>query len=169
MPGFGPSAELAAVLTRVESALRSAGIAVADRDLERPWGGFLVISRADLPVFIEAYFPHMGLGDGETRLSPKILLVGPRLRLSWQYHRRRREMWRVLEGPVGISRGATDSEPAMVPHDPGETIRLELGERHRLTGLDDWGVVAEIWQHADPSELSDELDIVRVADDHRRA
>ena len=50
----------------------------------------------------------------------------------------------------------------------GELISLEQGERHRLLGLHDWGVVAEIWMHTDPSNPSDEEDIVRLQDDFGR-
>jgi hypothetical protein len=50
----------------------------------------------------------------------------------------------------------------------GEVLRLELGERHRLIGLETSGVVAEIWQHTDAASPSDERDIVRVADDYDR-
>jgi len=50
----------------------------------------------------------------------------------------------------------------------GNLISLEQGERHRLVGLDDWGVVAEIWMHTDPSNPSDEDDIVRLQDDFGR-
>jgi hypothetical protein len=39
--------------------------------------------------------------------------------------------------------------------------------RHRLIGLDDFGVVAEIWQHTDAIP-SDEEDIIRVQDDFGR-
>jgi mannose-6-phosphate isomerase-like protein (cupin superfamily) len=129
-----------------------------------------VLREADLPRFIDTWFPGLGLGvqAGSRRLSPKMLLVAPGLRLSWQYHRRRREIWRVVEGPVGISRHRSDNEPATARHEAGEIVRLELGERHRLAGLEAWGVVAEIWEHSDPAEPSDELDIVRLADDHRR-
>jgi hypothetical protein len=28
-------------------------------------------------------------------------------------------------------------------------LTLQQGERHRLVGLEEWGVVAEIWQHTD--------------------
>lgn len=101
-------------------------------------------------------------------LSPKLLLVAPGRRLSWQYHRRRSEIWRVVEGPVGISRSLGDEEPPMRSYGAGEGLRLELGERHRLIGLDTWGVVAEVWQHIDASSPSDELDIVRVTDDYDR-
>ncbi|MDI6828967.1 MAG: phosphoheptose isomerase, partial [Armatimonadota bacterium] len=51
----------------------------------------------------------------------------------------------------------------------GETIHIECGEMHRLAGaLDSWGRVAEIWEHVDPSNPSDESDIVRIQDDYAR-
>ena len=46
---------------------------------------------------------------------------------------------------------------------------MEMGERHRLVGLENWGVVAEFWQHTDPDHPSDEDDIVRVQDDYKRS
>jgi hypothetical protein len=46
-----------------------------------------------------------------------------------------------------------------------DTIRLKQVERHCLIGLDDWGLVAEVWQHTDESNTSNEDDIVRVQDD----
>jgi mannose-6-phosphate isomerase len=142
---------------------------VADEDLTRPRGGFLLISQADIRRFIQAYFPDTGMHKaGELALSPKLLLVAPGRRLSWQYHRRRSEIWRIVEGPVGISRSPTDEEAPMRGYAPGEVLRMELGERHRLIGLETWGVVAEIWQHTDATSPSDELDIVRVRDDYDR-
>ena len=50
----------------------------------------------------------------------------------------------------------------------GDTITLQQGERHRLIGLDEFAVIAEIWQHTDANHLSDEDDIVRVQDDFGR-
>ena len=50
----------------------------------------------------------------------------------------------------------------------GKTVSLEQGERHRLVGLDSWGIVAEIWMHVDPEHPSNEEDIVRVEDDYAR-
>jgi hypothetical protein len=47
-------------------------------------------------------------------------------------------------------------------------VKLQQGERHRLIGLAGWGIVAEIWQHTDASNPSDEDDIVRVQDDFGR-
>ncbi len=159
-----------AVVSRARASLATAGVTVAGEDLTRPWGGFLLISQADVLEFIQAYFPDTGLWDAREQLtlSPKLLLVAPGARLSWQYHRRRSEIWRVVEGPVGINRSLTDEETPMRIYAPGEVLRLELGERHRLIGLETWGVVAEIWQHTDAVSPSDELDIVRVRDDYDR-
>ncbi len=143
---------------------------MAGEDLTRPWGGFLLISQTDIRRFIQAYFPDTGMHEAgeQLALSPKLLLVAPGRRLSWQYHSRRSEIWRVVEGQVGISRSLTDEEAPMRSYAPGEVLRLELGERHRLVGLDTWGVIAEIWQHTDATSPSDELDIVRVCDDYDR-
>jgi mannose-6-phosphate isomerase len=49
-----------------------------------------------------------------------------------------------------------------------EQITLRQGERHRLIGLEGWGVLAEIWQHPDANHPSDENYIVRVQDDFGR-
>jgi mannose-6-phosphate isomerase len=158
------------ITSRARASLAAAGLTVIGEDLTRPWGGFLLISQDDVREFIGVYFPDAGLQDvGEKpALSPKLLLVAPEARLSWQYHRRRSEIWRILEGPVGISRGLGDEETPMRSYAPGEVLRLGLRERHRLIGLETWGVVAEIWQHTDTTSPSDELDIVRVRDDYAR-
>ena len=47
----------------------------------------------------------------------------------------------------------------------GDQIKLKKGERHRLIGLTDYAVLAEIW-HTDPNNPSDENDIVRLSDDY---
>jgi mannose-6-phosphate isomerase len=62
----------------------------------------------------------------------------------------------------------TDEEHELQILNPGDVIRLNQGERHRLVGLDEWGVLAEIWQHTDANNPSDEDDIVRVQDDFGR-
>jgi mannose-6-phosphate isomerase len=162
--------QIDAVMSRTRTSLAATGLTVVGEDLARPWGGFLLISQSEVGEFIRVYFPDAGLRDASEQLalSPKLLLVAPGRRLSWQYHRRRSEIWRVVEGPVGISRSLTDEETPMRSYGSGEVLRLDLGERHRLIGLDTWGVVAEIWQHTDGASPSDEHDIVRVADDYDR-
>ena len=102
------------------------------------------------------------------KLSPKILVVAPDKRLSWQYHHRRAEIWKVVNGTVGVIMSDTDKEGELKSYKPGDQITLKKGERHRLVGLKEWGTVAEIWQHTDANNPSDEDDIVRVQDDFGR-
>ena len=154
--------------TRIK--LRNQGLRIDRYDLNRPWGGFFVLDEKQAQQFADIYFEGLAVNPLRIagKLSPKILLVKPGARLSWQYHHRRAETWRVVEGPVGIIRSATDDEGEMFRFEAGETIVLEKGERHRLIGLEDWGIVAEFWQHTDPEHPSDEDDIVRVQDDYER-
>jgi mannose-6-phosphate isomerase-like protein (cupin superfamily) len=154
--------------TRIK--LKNQGLRIDRYDFDRPWGGFFVLDENQAQEFADIYFEGLDVGPLRIagKLSPKILLVKPEARLSWQYHHRRAETWCVVEGPVGIVRSPTDVESELVRHEAGETIVLEKGERHRLIGLENWGVVAEFWQHSDPNHPSDEDDIVRVQDDYAR-
>ena len=88
--------------------------------------------------------------------------------MSWQYHHRRAEIWRVFKGECGIIRSDTDKENEMKIYNEGDQIKLKQGERHRLIGLEDYCLVAEIWQHTDKKNPSNEEDIVRVQDDFGR-
>ena len=103
------------------------------------------------------------------KISPKILIVEPNQRLSWQYHNRRKEIWKVYRNDIGIIRSLTNFENDLIIKKEGEIIHFESQERHRLVGLDKIGVVAEIWIHTDLNNLSDENDIVRISDDYRRS
>ncbi|MDX2284398.1 MAG: phosphoheptose isomerase [Bacteroidia bacterium] len=155
---------------RIAAQLADQRLRVAARDESRPWGGFFVLEESDAPAFIRRYFDGVNPGDfpAGQKLSPKILIVAPHKRLSWQYHHRRAELWQVTEGPVGVARNSGDQETEPERLMPGALIRLAQGERHRLVGLEGWGVVAEIWQHTDPAAPSDENDIVRLQDDFGR-
>lgn len=139
-------------------------------DQSRPWGGFFVLSEEQAQQFADTYFNGITVDDLRIsgKLSPKILIVAPDKRLSWQYHHRRAEIWQVMEGTVGVVTSPTDEEGALKKYSPGARIVLKKGERHRLVGLQDWGIIAEIWQHTEPSNPSDESDIVRVQDDFGR-
>lgn len=143
---------------------------IIDFDLKRPWGGFYVIDESQAQQFADTFFDGLSI---ETlllggKLSPKILLVSPNKRLSWQYHNRRAEIWRVISGPVAVVRSNTDEQGEMIVHQAGEYIKLNQGERHRLIGLDQQAIIAEIWQHIDSENPSDEMDIIRVQDDFGR-
>jgi mannose-6-phosphate isomerase-like protein (cupin superfamily) len=146
------------------------GFAIAAKDDARPWGGFFVIDEKQAADFAHEFFPEEDIDKLKLtqKLSPKILLVAPGRRLSWQYHFRRAEIWRCINGPVAVATSHTDEESEKHILQAGDIIRLPKGERHRLIGLHDWGIVAEIWQHTDADYPSDENDIVRLQDDFGR-
>jgi len=147
----------------------SSSIRISYVDTDRPWGGFLVLDEKDIEPFIYRFFPHLsGTDTGSGKLSPKILLVAPGKRLSWQYHHRRAEIWKIMGGQVGVITSDSDQEDNKKVLQTGDVIELRKGERHRLIGLQEWGIVAEIWKHTEPDNPSDENDIVRVQDDFGR-
>jgi len=155
-------------MNTVEQGLTESGFSFVSKDLNRPWGAFWVIKEQD--AFLQKYFPdQISILGQDTMISPKILYVAPGKRLSWQYHHRRKEVWRVVDGPVGVIRSRTDEPGPLDTHDQGDLIILEKEERHRLIGLDQPGLVAEIWVHIDPSNPSDEDDIIRIRDDFSRS
>ena len=164
------TSEKAALFADIEQRLTQQGFRIDRQDPSRPWGGFFVLDESQAQQFADAYFSGLPVDSLRIsgKLSPKILLVAPHQRLSWQYHHRRAEIWRVVEGPVGIAMNDTDTEGEVKDYQPGEQIMLTQGQRHRLVGLAGWGVVAEIWQHTHPEHPSDEDDIVRVQDDFGR-
>ena len=158
------------IFKKIEKQLKSENFTFEKTDFNRPWGGFFVIDEHQSDQFIQRYFPDERIADMTKSgiVSPKILVVAPGRRLSWQYHLLRSEVWMVIEGTVGVVRSNTDEEGAVVVHGVGDKIVLAKGERHRLVGQDEYGILAEIWQHTDPNNLSTEEDIVRVQDDFGR-
>jgi len=153
-----------------ETKIKSQSFSIVDQDRERPWGGFFVIDEEQAQKFANTYFDSISVDELKisSKLSPKILLVEPGKRLSWQYHHRRAEIWKVVEGPVGVIRSDTDEQGPLETYESDELITLEQGERHRLVGLDSWGIVAEIWRHTDANNPSTEDDVVRLQDDFGR-
>ena len=125
----------------IEEKIKSLGFNIKSKDLDRPWGAYFVIKENQAQLFSNHFFRGIPVSEFKIsgKLSPKILIVNPNARLSWQYHNRR----------------------------AGDQIRLIQGERHRLVGSDDYAVVAEIWQHTD-AVPSDEKDIIRIHDDYNR-
>ncbi|MDB5261485.1 MAG: phosphoheptose isomerase [Adhaeribacter sp.] len=154
----------------IQQQLEDRGFIIDKQDQTRPWGGFFVIQEDQAPQFANTYFNGMSVESLKIsgKLSPKILVVAPYKRLSWQYHFRRAEIWKVIQGTVGVATSQTDEQGEVQTHEVGSLITLQQGERHRLVGLNDWGVLAEIWQHTDAANSSDEDDIVRVQDDFGR-
>lgn len=160
----------AQVFKKVADLLHQSGFTIVDKDDARPWGGFYVIDEAEAIKFAHHFFPEEEPGQLQitNKLSPKILIVCPQHRLSWQYHHRRAEIWKCIDGVVDVMTSHTDKEEIRHTLHVGDIIKLKQGERHRLIGLADWGIVAEIWQHTDEVNPSDEDDIVRLQDDYSR-
>ena len=158
------------VFTKIDTYLSKAGLNYTTKDENRPWGGFFVIDEAQSEGFIIKYFPDL---SKETlsisgKLSPKILIVAPNKRLSWQYHHRRAEIWKLISGEAAVIKSDNDEEQKEEKLILNEAIELKQGERHRLIGLNSWGIVAEIWRHTNADHPSDEDDIVRVQDEFGR-
>ena len=150
--------------------IESYGFNIDSHDFSKPWGGFLVIDESQAQEFSNKFFEGLDVNTLKIggKLSPKILIVKPKARLSWQYHNRRAEIWQVYKGSAGIIRSDSDEENEMKEYNEGDQIILKQGERHRLIGLDETSVVAEIWQHTDKNNPSDEDDIIRIQDDFGR-
>ncbi len=157
-------------LNEIEDEIKELGFEIIAKDFDRPWGGFLVIKENQAQEFSDKFFDGINIENIKIggKLSPKILVVKPNSKLSWQYHHRRAEIWRVYKGEVGVSRSFDDNEKSLEKLIKGDQIKLKKGERHRLIGLNDFAVLAEIWQHTDPKNPSDENDIVRLSDDYGR-
>jgi mannose-6-phosphate isomerase-like protein (cupin superfamily) len=148
---------------------------IVEANETKPWGAFYRMDDEQASRFISEFFPGLTmkeakLGHSDVKLSPKFLIVAPGQRLSWQFHHRRAEKWRFLtDGAYHNSDTDKQGKKKVVP--AGTTVQFAQGERHRLcsTGMDGYVLVAEIWQHTDPGNPSNEDDIVRLADDYSRA
>lgn len=158
------------VFENIAEYLHQKKLKISKQDNTRPWGGFFVIEEAEAEKFISLYFPHLSKEELNIsgKLSPKILVVAPNKRLSWQYHHRRAEIWKLIGGVAGVVTSDTDEEKETKDLNIGDIVQLKQGERHRLLGTEGWGIIAEIWCHTDAENPSDEDDIVRVQDDFGR-
>ena len=150
--------------------LSSKKLNVADKDTERPWGGFFVISPGNTQDFFNIYFKGLNTEELKVsgKLSLKILIIAPNKRLSWQYHHRRSEIWKVVSGEIKVVTSHDNIERKEKNLKEKDEIRLYQGERHRIIGTSEYAVVAEIWIHTDKDNPSDENDIVRIQDDFDR-
>jgi mannose-6-phosphate isomerase len=160
----------------VHDRISELGYLVVEEDLDKPWGAYYRMSNEDAERFISEFFPGLSLtearlGRDDVELSPKFLLVAPGKRLSWQYHHRRAERWRFLTNGA-YYRSQDNTMPGMPLHGrAGEVVQFGAGERHRLCSepySKNYTLVAEIWQHTDEKNHSDEADVVRIQDDYKR-
>ena len=100
------------IFNRTFEVLKSQKFKVVDKDTDRPWGGFFVISEDNSQDFANIYFN--GLNTEELKISGKlsliILIIAPNKRLSWQYHHRRSEIWKVVNGQIKVVTSHDDIE-----------------------------------------------------------
>ena len=99
-------------LNEIEDEIKDLGFEIIAKDFERPWGGFLVINESLSQEFANQFFDGIDIENLKIagKLSPKILVVKPNSKLSWQYHHRRAEIWRVYKGEVGVSRSFDNNQ-----------------------------------------------------------
>ena len=121
------------IYNEIKKEIESFGLTVVSHDFERPWGGFLVIDESQAQDFSNKFFKGIDISLLKIggKLSPKILIVKPNARLSWQYHNRRAEIWQVYKGTAGIIRSYSNEENEMKEYKEGDQIVLKQGERHR--------------------------------------
>ena len=158
------------ILNSIQTRIQKIGLHIKSFDFERPWGGFFVIDEVDTKRFILQFFPEMeaDLLASTLPMSPKILCVAPGQQLSWQYHQRRSEIWKLVDGKAAYRKSDSDEQGPIEIMELDKILALKCGERHRLIGLNEWGIIAEIWHHTDLENPSDEDDIIRLVDDYGR-
>jgi len=167
--GWTDSTPKQEVIDKITNQLTGSKLNIVEENFTKPWGAYWRIDDKDIELFVQQFFASDAVEITKNlKQSPKILLIAPRLRLSWQYHDRRAEIWKIVVGPVKAARSLTDKQSDTEIFKAGDVINIKEQERHRLVGSANWSVVAEIWQHTDPHHPSDEEDNVRLQDDFGR-
>ena len=158
------------ILKEVELLLSNNNLNIISKDIERPWGGFYVLDESQAQSFASLFFNNLDVSKLSLfgKLSPKILVIKPNKRLSWQYHHRRSEIWSVIKGGIIVPKSDDDVERELINLKSSEQIEIAKEERHRIIGTNKYALVAEIWIHTDKDNPSDEEDIVRIQDDFDR-
>ncbi len=111
------------------------------RRVEKPWGYELVWAETD-------------------RYVGKLLHVRAGTRLSLQYHRVKEETMLLQSGEIDLLLEDDDGELRTRRLEPGVSVHIAPGRRHRLTAITD----ADVIEVSTP-ELDD---VVRIQDDHGR-
>ena len=94
------------------------------------------------------------------RYVGKILHVKKGEALSLQYHQQKDEYLYVVSGAVAIEVGGDEGSLAARRMDPGDTLHITPGTRHRLTAVED----TDIFEVSTP-EIDD---VVRLEDRYGR-
>ena len=109
---------------------------------ERPWGRFFVI-------------------HDEINYKLKRIEVDPGGRLSYQYHKKRSEVWIIIEGM-----GLVTLDGKIKKYKSGDTIMIPQGKKHRVENKENQKLV---FIEVQTGTYFGEDDIVRLEDDYNRA
>ena len=161
------------IVEKIKQLITTAGYEIVEQNGDKPWGAYFRLDGRQADSFVEEFFPGLSalearLGNEHAELSPKFLIVSPEQRLSWQYHDRRAERW-VFLTKGAYNRSISDEPGNLNVVEAGYVVQFAQGERHRGVGLPGaYTVIAEIWQHTNSEDLSNEDDITRLEDDYSR-
>ena len=108
---------------------------------DRPWGTFYVI-------------------HDELNYKLKRIEVNPNSRLSYQFHNKRSECWTIVQGSGIVTIDGVDKKISN-----GESIRIDLGSKHRI--YNDTSEIL-VFIEVQTGSYFGEDDIVRVKDDYNR-
>ena len=88
----------------------------------------------------------------------KLIYVNSNSRLSLQYHKHRREFWKIIKGKAVVE---IDGKELLVKEN--ENVNIPLGSKHRIKALEEDVIILEI-----SYGNFDENDIIRIQDDYNR-
>jgi len=88
----------------------------------------------------------------------KLIYVNSNSRLSLQYHKHRREFWKIIKGKAIVE---IDGKELLVKEN--ENVNIPLGSKHRIKALEEDCIILEI-----SYGNFDENDIIRIQDDYHR-
>ncbi len=159
-----------AVLREIKDKLiMQPGFIMDDVDEHKPWGAYYRFVGSQKQKFLDEYYSDVDI-DVPGEVNPKYLVFEPGKKLSFQYHDRRAETWKVIYGEVEAYNGPEDEVGEYKTYKTGDVFTYDVKMRHKGGATaNGWAIVAEIWQHVDADNPSDEEDIVRLADDYGRA
>jgi mannose-6-phosphate isomerase len=108
----------------------------------RPWGSYIV------------------LDDSADDHKVKRMTVSPGQRLSYQAHARRSEHWFIVSGVADVLVDGVERRL-----EPGDSIDIPVGAKHRCTNL---GTIDVVFVEVQLGDYFGEDDIVRYEDDYGR-
>lgn len=108
----------------------------------RPWGRYEILFESDY-------------------CKVKRIIVKPRQRLSYQYHKKRSEAWTVVKGIATVNLNGVEKD-----YKEGETILIPLEAKHRMQNKDSSQEMILI--EVQTGSYFEEDDIIRIEDDYER-